>query len=156
MIIALTIIFTLLMVGFIFLTQKADKKGQCGLTILGIAGGVITGGILIIMVIALAENINNVISEKTIDNKIVMYEEENIKIETQITVLVEQYIDYETETLTELKGNEMALVSLYPELKADTLVQEQIKVYTRNNDKIKELKEKKIDIKLSKWWLYFG
>ena len=65
-------------------------------------------------------------------------------------------MSYEKETLTEFKGNEMALVSLYPELKADTLVQQQITVHTENNAKIKELKEKKIDLKLSKWWLYFG
>lgn len=25
-----------------------------------------------------------------------------------------------------------------------------------NNNKVKELKEKKLECKLSKWWLYFG
>ena len=48
------------------------------------------------------------------------------------------------------------LVSLIPTLKSDTLVQKQIEVYVANNDKIKELKEEKIDLSKSKWKLYFG
>ena len=50
----------------------------------------------------------------------------------------------------------MFLVTLYPELKADTLVAKQIEIYTNNNQKIKELKEQKLYGKVYKWWLYFG
>ena len=57
----------------------------------------------------------------------------------------------------ELKGeSSITLVSLYPELKADTLVTKQIEVYIDNNKKIKNLKEKKINLSVKKWWLYFG
>ena len=45
---------------------------------------------------------------------------------------------------------------MYPELKSDKLVEEQISVYEENNKKIRELKEDKIDLKVKKWWLYFG
>ena len=74
-----------------------------------------------------------------------------------MNALVEQYMNYESGTYGELKGeSSITLVSLYPELKADTLVTKQIEVYIANNEKIKELKEKKIDLSVKKWWLYFG
>lgn len=92
-----------------------------------------------------------------IDNKIEMYQEENTKIEEQISTMVEQYQNYETEIFTEVKPeSSMTLVALYPELKSDTLVQEQIKIHTANNQKIKELKEHKINGSVTRWWLYFG
>ena len=92
-----------------------------------------------------------------IDDKIEMYSQENAKIEEQISEVVKQYQEYEKEVFTEVSPeNSIALVSLYPELKSDTLVQQQIEVYVANNQKIKELNEEKIDAKVIKWWLYFG
>jgi len=89
--------------------------------------------------------------------KIKMYEEENTKIEEQVDVLVKQYMEYEGKTLTEFKSeSSITLVSLYPELKSDTLISKQIEVYIANNNKIKELKELEIEMKIGKWLLYFG
>lgn len=98
-----------------------------------------------------------VVDGRVIDTKIAMYQEENKAIETQMDVLVDKYMDYESKTLGDLKGeSSITLVSLYPELKSDELVKQQIKVYTDNNDKIKQLKESKINTSTWKWWLYFG
>lgn len=92
-----------------------------------------------------------------IDNRIAMYQEENTRIEEQIAATVDQYQKYETEIFTEVKPeSSVTLVSLYPELKSDTLVQEQIKTYTENNKTIKELKDAKITGSVKRWWLYFG
>ena len=89
--------------------------------------------------------------------KIKMYQEENQKIEEQVDVLVKQYMEYEGKTLTEFKSeSSITLVSLYPELKSDTLISKQIEVYIANNNKIKELKEYEIEMKIGKWLLYFG
>lgn len=89
--------------------------------------------------------------------KIEMYEKENQKIEEQVDVLVKQYMEYEGKTLKEFKSeSSITLVSLYPELKSDTLISKQIEVYIANNNKIKELKEKEIEMKIGKWLLYFG
>jgi p-aminobenzoyl-glutamate transporter AbgT len=89
--------------------------------------------------------------------KIEMYQEENQKIEEQIDTLVKQYMEYEGKTLTEFKSeSSITLVSLYPELKSDDLVSKQIEVYIENNNKIKQLKEDKINMKIGKWLLYFG
>lgn len=94
---------------------------------------------------------------KIIDNKISMYQEENKNIEKQIDTLVKQYMDYEGNTLKEFSSeSSITLVTMYPDLKSDELVKTQIETYTNNNNKIKELKEKKLDYKLAKWWIYFG
>ena len=113
----------------------------------------ISAGLLILVIVSAF----NVVDGRVIDNKIAMYQEENKNIEAQMDVLVEKYMDYESETFGELKSeSSIALVSLYPELKADELVKSQVEVYTSNNKKIKELKEKKINLSVWKWWLYFG
>lgn len=89
--------------------------------------------------------------------KIAMYQKENTKIENQMDILVSQYMKFETDTYGELKNeSSITLVSLYPDLKSDELVKKQIEVYESNNKEIREMKEKKIDLKVLKWWLYFG
>ncbi|MBR2543402.1 hypothetical protein IKF03_02300 [Candidatus Saccharibacteria bacterium] len=95
-----------------------------------------------------------------IDEKIAMYEEENARIEQIVDSVVKEYIEYEYTTFTELKTTEteavIALAMFYPELESNTLVQKQLETYISNNNKIKELREKKIDISKKKWILYFG
>jgi hypothetical protein len=116
----------------------------------GIAGGVISFIALIVLLI-------NVSSLKAIDAKIEMYQTENTVIESQIAETVEEYQKYETEIFTEVAPDSaITLVALYPELKADELVKKQIEIYIANNEKIKELKEKKIMGDVYRWWTYFG
>ncbi len=118
----------------------------------------VLGGLgLIISLIALIVFSVGVSNLKVIDQKIDMYQEENAHIESQIAECVKQYQEYETGIFTEVNSESaMTLVSLYPELKSDVLVAKQIEVYITNNEKIKELKETKIDGAVYRWWLYFG
>lgn len=96
-------------------------------------------------------------SERYIDEEIQMYVEENTNIEKQVDLLVDQYMDFETDTYMALQGEgSIALVSLYPELKSNELVSEQINIYVWNNEKIKELKTEQIHLKNMKFMLYFG
>jgi len=98
-----------------------------------------------------------VTSAWVIDEKINLYETENNKIDNQLCEIVENYKGYEKDTFESLKNkNADTLISLYPELKTDTLVKEQIKVYTNNRKEIIKLKQGKIDVKPLRWWLYFG
>lgn len=107
--------------------------------------------------VGIITNLDIVASGKVIGEKISMYQTENSKIESQVDVLVKQYMEHENDTFDEAKGTDsMTLISLYPELKSDTLVKEQIKIYNKNNSQIKKLREKKIDVSVAKWWLYFG
>lgn len=72
-------------------------------------------------------------------------------------VLVSQYMKFETDTYGKLKNeSSITLVSLYSDLKSDELVKKQIEVYETNNKEIRKMKEEKINLKVAKWWLYFG
>lgn len=123
-------------------------------------GGVLAaigGGVGIIFLIVACVLTFAVIDASVIDERIQMYTEENTKIEEQIATIVSQYQEYEHDIFTEVApDSSVALVSLYPELKSDTLVQSQIAVYIANNEKIKALKNDAIFAPVYRWWLYFG
>jgi uncharacterized membrane protein YhiD involved in acid resistance len=148
------IVFFLVCVGVILLgawLYNSVEEMAGGTTLFfGIAGGVVS----FIAVIVLCIMVSGL---KTLDNKIEMYQTENTNIENQIAQCVSEYQKYETDIFTEVSPDSaITLVSLYPELKADELVKKQIEVYVANNEKIKELKEKKIMGNVYRWWLYFG
>lgn len=93
----------------------------------------------------------------TIDDKIEMYENENSKIEQQISVIVDNYMEHESETFKEVKDKDViSLVSMFPELKSDKLVDKQISVYVENTKTIKNLKCEKLNYRIYAWWLFFG
>ena len=92
-----------------------------------------------------------------INDTIKMYSEENSKIETQIDNIVKNYMSYENKTVTAIAPKSgIQLVTLYPQLKSDKLVQNQMKIYLDNNNKIKDSQQQQIDGRIYKWWLYFG
>lgn len=96
-------------------------------------------------------------SGKTISQRIEMYQEQNQKIEESIADLVENYMNYEANTFKNISSDSaITLVSLYPELKSDTLVEQQCNLYMENNKKITELREEQINMTVYRWWLYFG
>jgi hypothetical protein len=113
--------------------------------------------VFLLLLIPLVFLTGAIVNGRVIDDKIAMYEEENASIEQAIDDLVTEYMKHETDTFNDLKGNDsMILVSLYPELKSDELVKMQIETYQSNNQKIKDLRESKINISNYKWWLFFG
>ena len=145
----LGICIALLIAGFLVWSAIDDDIG-CVVSFIG-GFGLIPA---LIATIALSVSVSNL---KVIDEKITMYQEENTKIEQQIATAVESYQKYESDIIAECSPeSSITLVALYPELQADTLVQKQIDVYVKNNEEIKHLREKKINSKVTRWWLYFG
>lgn len=144
----------LLATGIVLLTcSNWAYNNEWSYWLLNAVGGFISA-VALIATICLGVAMSNL---AVIDDKISMYQEENTRIEEQISATVTQYQEYETEIFTEVKPeSSITLVALYPELKSDTLVQEQIRIYTNNNQKIKELKELQINGTVIRWWLYFG
>lgn len=97
------------------------------------------------------------VKPQMLEQKIAMYQEENQIIEAKIDALVEDYMKFEKETYGQFKSESLIeLVSLFPELKADSLVSEQITVYLANEQQIKSLRQELIEIQGEKWLLYFG
>lgn len=114
-------------------------------------------GAFVFEIIVLVYLLNGLVSMRVIDNKIKLYESQNKEIENKVEITVKNYMEYEENTYKELKSdNYIQLVNLYPDLKADQLIQQQITLYTKNNNKIIKLKEEKLNKTIYKWWIYFG
>jgi len=98
-----------------------------------------------------------VASGTVIDEKIELYETTNEQIDKQVKEMVLAYMEYEGETFERVSEKDAeTLVTLFPNLKSDELVQSQMKIYIQNKANILALKERKINLKPQKWWLYFG
>lgn len=142
----------LMIVGGFILDEKTGVDSDICFGISGIGmvvGFFILGGLIVVGV--------NVKSLSVIDDRIAMYEEENTRIEQQVADVVEQYQKYETDIFMEVAPESaVTMVSLYPELKSDSLVQSQIEIYTENNKIIRDLRDKQIKGNVYRWWLYFG
>lgn len=114
--------------------------------------------LLVIEIIPLLVLVGLLINTRAVDQKIELYVQQNKEIESKVENAVKQYMEHENKTFTGLKTDEsyITLVSLYPELKSDELIKEEIKLYEKNNKKIISLKEENINKTIYKWWIYFG
>lgn len=142
----------LLLVGGCILDEKTKVDSDICDTISVI--GAIVGFFALVGLIVVSIHVKSL---SVIDSRIEMYEEENARIEQQIADVVEQYQKYETDIFMEVAPESaVTMVSLYPELKSDSLVQAQIEVYVENNKTIKNLRDQQIKGDVYRWWLYFG
>lgn len=148
------------MVTCIIISSKTESGGYCEFSAHGLFFGLAWafGAVALGMVVTICCIAPKIATASTIDDKIAMYQEENATIEQDIDRIVEEYLKHEHDTFTDLKTEEssITLVTLFPELKSDTLVQQQLEIYVANNEKIRSLKVEKIDIAKLKWLLYFG
>lgn len=92
-----------------------------------------------------------------IDTKIEYLTKQNAQIDDEIKLIVSSYQDHELEFYKEF-GNvsSTTLITLYPELKSNELVNKQLDIYFANQQEIKELELKKIEGGVIRWWMYFG
>lgn len=97
--------------------------------------------------------------ERVLENQITMLEEGNQNFEEKMATLVTDYMKRESETFEAATINPKTLtfyVAKYPELKSDSLVNNQIERYNANKSEVVELKKELISIGQFKWFLYFG
>ena len=142
-----------ILIGY-FCIKADDEKNEF---LFGVGTTIsLTGVISIFIILVAVISCTIEVSKSTvIDKKIAMYQEENKKIEKEITSVVNSYKDYEKEVIS--NTGEMATILVrFPELKSNELVSKQIQIYVDNNNNIKKLKEEKINYTIYKWWLYFG
>ena len=93
-----------------------------------------------------------------IDEKIAMYQEENARIEADVSQMVSKYMKYEEATFADAVENisPTMVLSMYPELKSNTLVEKEIETYVANQQILRGLKASRYDYELCLWWLWFG
>lgn len=152
-ILVLTISLVLCLV-FAYLTENDSRyiRSNCACATCIISGLIAVLSLIVAVVLAIF-----VIEGGATSKRIAMYEEQNQQIETDIAELVNTYMTYESDTLANFTpDNAVTLVSMYPELKSDTLVEQQCNLYIKNNEKITQLKDSQVSMSVWKWWLYFG
>lgn len=152
----LFIIFLVASVAFAELALKHPTSYRCDTNKYSVVSAIfgVIAGILLISIFALGIKFGYA---RVVDNKIAMYTEENSKIEVEISDIVNDYKEYEADIIKDCSGKSpITLIQLYPDLKSDSLVKSQIKLYKENNQKIKDLKLEKINYNVIKWFLYFG
>ena len=92
-----------------------------------------------------------------IDTKIEYLTEQNTQIEDEIKLIISSYQDHELEFYKEFENvSSTTLITLYPEIKSNELVNKQLDIYFANQQEIKELELKKIEGGVVRWWMYFG
>lgn len=156
MIIVLMVVSLILAILLWNIDKKILGYNSAEITWYGITA-IASGIVFVVTLIATVVLSVDISGSYALDKKIDMYEAENKNIETDINNLVKEYMAHESETFSELKDKDgISLVSLYPDLKSDKLVNKQIDLYTKNNKNIKRLKRERIDLSTEKWWLYFG
>jgi len=134
--------------GYISYKNDLDSFISFITCVFSVIGIIIVSVWLFIEVIVIAEG-------RYINEKISVYQNENTIIENDIKNIVERYMDFEHDTYKEFANLE-SLITLYPDLKSNELVNKQIEIYISNKKEIKELKEEQINIKSHKWLVYFG
>ncbi len=146
------IVVVILCILAVIVCRIAEDKDWESTLFISVAGAVTFGIIALIIVITIGTNGYDMF---VIDDKIELYEEENQNIEKEITTIVNNYQGYEKDIISGIADMETIVIKI-PELKSSELVKTQMQLYVDNNNKIKELKERKINTKVYKWLLYFG
>lgn len=120
------------------------------LSIVGFSLAVVAGIVAIILTCCCAD-------VAKVDEKIELYEAENAAIEQRMMEIVQRYQEHEQEIFGEItEKNAMAYITLYPELRSNSLIEKQMTIYYSNHEKIMYLKEEQLIAPLYRRWVYFG
>lgn len=152
MLIVFIVVAIALVILGIWLVSECCEGAGCAITVIGVI-------LLIISIVGIGTNGKALIQGRYLDAQIAMYTEENQAIEKKIADSVNAYIQHESGVMEKLKTNpesSVTIVAAYPELNSSKLIEEQIKIYNANSQKIKELKEEKVLLGSRRWWIYFG
>jgi hypothetical protein len=93
----------------------------------------------------------------TINSRLAVLEEQNTTVLTQVEPLVQQALNYESNTYKDLKLDVNKLIifaQMYPELKANSFLNKQIDIILANQEEIKQLKLDKASLNAYHFWLW--
>ena len=111
--------------------------------------------IMIGILIAVGISYNNV--KSTAASKLEVLNEQNEIVLKQIEPLVQQALNYESNTYKEFKltpENIVAFGNMYPQLQANSFIQSQINIIVENQKEIKDLKLKTASLNAYRLWLF--
>ena len=123
--------------------------------------GVITGLGAVIFIVFLCVTVLVVglynYDKVTIDSRLVVLEEQNQIVLSQIEPLVQQALEYESNTYKDFKLDALKIIAftqLYPDLKANDFLNKQIDIILANQEEIKQLKLAKATLNAYHFWLW--
>ena len=143
-------LYILLAIGLILLivgiTKYEDVLAGLGTTIFAV----------FFFVTALVVGLYNY-DNTTINSRLVVLEEQNEVVLSQIEPLVQQALEYESNTYKDFKldaAKVIAFTQLYPDLKANDFLNKQIDIILHNQQEIKQLKLDKASLNAYHFWLW--
>lgn len=145
----LTLIFIILVIVTVKLMKSWDLEE---LSIVSGSIAVFVGIAVIVVTVCLVD-----VTYRA-DKMIQIYTEENEEVEKKLENAVQNYMQYEKDIMISVSPDTdtISLISLYPDLKSDKLVESEIETYISNNNKIKELRADKTLKSIYKFLLFFG
>lgn len=143
-------LYILLVIGIIIISCGAFEDGE-GTIVLGFIVGFPT-----LVALLIAGGIYNYDSS-TINSRLAVLEEQNTTVLTQVEPIIQQALNYESDTYKELKldVNKLIIFSqMYPDLKANSFLNKQIDIILANQEEIKQLKLDKASLNAYHFWLW--
>jgi hypothetical protein len=143
-------LYILLVLGIIILIWGGCQNEE-GTIILGSIVGFPT-----LIALLIAGGIYNYDSS-TINSRLAVLEEQNTTVLTQVEPLVQQALDYESNTYKDLKLDVNKLIifaQMYPDLKANDFLHKQIEIILANQEEIKQLKLNRASLNAYHFWLW--
>lgn len=143
-------LYILLVIGLIFIAVGACADED---TSTGIGAGIFISIFFITLITAGVYNYRN----STIDSQLPILEEQNQIVLSQIEPLVQQALEYESNTYKDFKldaAKVIAFTQLYPDLKANSFLNKQIDIILANQEEIKQLKLDKASLNAYHFWLW--
>lgn len=142
--ILLLICITIFVLTIVFGRKAMAVENAVGTTLCAIAilSALAVSGLAVLIPIIGTDYIR---STTMADQKIKLYKEQNKDIEEKVSLVVDKYLQHEKETYKDLKPeSKITLASMYPELSSNQLVQQQIALYNKNNEKLTKCRLQKI------------
>lgn len=143
-------LYILLVIGIILLIIGACSDNG---PVLGMS--IVIGGLSLFCTLIAAAEYNKAIT--TVDARQLVLEEQNQIVLSQIEPLVQQALEYESNTYKDFKldaAKVIAFTQLYPDLKANSFLNKQIDIILANQEEIKQLKLDKASLNAYHFWLW--
>ena len=117
--------------------------------------GIVFSTIVLIVILISGIKYNSI--KSTANAQLEVLNEQNEIVLAQIEPLVQQALNYESNTYKELKltpENVVAFGNIYPQLQANSFIQSQINIIVENQKEIKDLKLRIASLNAYRLWLF--
>lgn len=143
-------LYILLVIGLILLIVGITQYENA---LSGLGAGIFAVFLFVTAIVAGLYNYD----KSTIDSRLPVLEEQNQIVLSQIEPLVQQALEYESNTYKDFKldaAKVIAFTQLYPDLKANDFLNKQIDIILANQEGIKQLKLDKATLNAYHFWLW--